>query len=97
MSWNNMRGRGAEIIIEGIKNNSTIEYIDMSYNLMGSYKQGKDPAIFSIAEMMNVKEIQYIDLSSNLIDQNGAFALAMGLRWSTNLERLILNGNHMGE
>ena len=52
MSWNNMRGKGAVLILEGIKNNSTIETLDLSYNLMGSYQQGKDPAVFSSAGML---------------------------------------------
>lgn len=67
VSWNKIRWGGISLA-EGLKDNKTLKSVDLSWNSMGSKKNGEFG--LKIGEAANAGTITHLDLSYNSMDKN---------------------------
>ena len=97
MSWNNLKGPAAEVLISGIGYNASLAKVNLSYNLLGTAGEGGATAAMAFADaLLENQTLQELDLSHNVIEAKSAFCLAFGLRLNTSLRTLRLEGNPIG-
>jgi Ran GTPase-activating protein (RanGAP) involved in mRNA processing and transport len=97
LSWNNFRGKAAENLLVGLKENFTIKKLNLSFNLFGVSVPGCPASIVKFSEVLQENTVlEEVDLSNNLIDAKSAFCLAHGLRINITLKSFIINGNPIG-
>ena len=69
----------------------------MNNNLLGIAYDDKEPPICKIAELLaNSKTIEYLDLSYNFIEQKSIFCIAHGLKFTSSLKNITVEGNPIG-
>lgn len=97
LSWNNLKGKVAENLIKSLKDNYTLKYLNLSYNLFGVSDSEEPPAAIKLADMLQENPtLEELNLSNNLIESKVAFCLAYGLRTNTSLKSFIIDGNPIG-
>ena len=92
LSDNNIQDTGTEAICESLKNNSKLQRLHLASNSIGA--QGC-LAIASLLEQHGEAVIT-IDLSRNKLSDVGAVYLERGLKYSSSLQQLYLDNNHIG-
>ena len=88
LSWNNIRGKGAQIIGEALRKNCSLKVLDLSWNGFG------DEGVAAVCEALSVNDcLEEIDLTSNRITTQGARAFAKALGVNTGLQVVRLGKN----
>ena len=83
---------GANALVEVLKENRTLEQLDVSWNSIG---QG---GATTLAEMLKEnRTLQLLDVSGNTIGQGGATALAEMLKENRTLQQLNVGTNSIGQ
>jgi hypothetical protein len=97
MNWNSFRGVVAEKIVDGLNYCYGLRELHVNNNLLGVSYDDKQPPINRLSELLqNSKNIEYIDISFNCVDQKSIFCLAHGLKLTTSLLHLNVEGNPIG-
>lgn len=101
MSWNNLRGQVAEVLIDGISHNISLTTCNLSYNLLGIGVKGelttREPAAMKLSEALSENQtMKELDLSSNLIDTKAALCIALGVKANSSLTTLKVDSNPIG-
>ena len=97
LSWNALCETSCELVALGLRKNMTLEYLDLSWNSFGRSK-----AVKLLGHSLSGEKrgddgggIEYLNLSNNAIDEQGAFLLAGGLETNCKLKRLVLDHNQL--
>jgi Ran GTPase-activating protein (RanGAP) involved in mRNA processing and transport len=97
MNWNSFRGVVADKIVDGLNYCYGLRELHINNNLLGVSYDDKQPPINRLSELLqNSKNIEYIDISFNCVDQKSIFCLAHGLKLTTSLLNLNVEGNPIG-
>jgi Ran GTPase-activating protein (RanGAP) involved in mRNA processing and transport len=97
LNWNSLRAVPAERIVEGLIYCYGLRELHFNNNLIGVSYDDKQPPVNRMSELLlNSKNIEYIDFSYNCIDQKSIFCLAHGLKLTTSLLNLNVEGNPIG-
>lgn len=97
MNWNNIRGTMGERIIEGLIYCYGIKQLHLNNNLLGVGYEDKQPPITKMAELLTTsKSLEFLDLSFNFIEQKSIFCISHGLKFTSSLKNIIVEGNPIG-
>eukprot|EP00347_Sterkiella_histriomuscorum_P017989 403347211 len=97
LNWNNIRGNMGVKIIEGLISCYSIKQLHINNNLLGVGYDDKEPPISKMAELLtNSKTLEYLDLSFNFIEQKSIFCISHGLKFTSSLKNIIVEGNPIG-
>jgi Ran GTPase-activating protein (RanGAP) involved in mRNA processing and transport len=97
MNWNNIRGHVGERIIDGLLQCSSIREVHLNNNLLGVAYDDKQPPICKMADLLTTsKTLEYLDLSFNFIEQKSIFCISHGLKFTSSLKNIIVEGNPIG-
>jgi len=92
ISNNTIKHRGAKLVCSAIKENNTLEEIDLSKNFFGFEKKG----VKYLADALKYHpSIKYVNISENDIRDVGCFMLCNMLKENKVLERLDISQNSM--
>lgn len=76
-----MRGESAEMLAHTVVLNDSLEFLDLSFNLLGNSHDDEEPAIYAFAEMLARDGfLTELNLSNNLITSGSAFCLAQAVK-----------------
>ena len=92
MSRNDISSKGAKVIAEAIRLNTTLEKLDLSFN-----KLSDDGATFISDGLKTNKSLQELKISRNDISSKGAKVIAEAIRLNTTLEKLDLSFNKLSD
>lgn len=81
-------------LYEFLQTNEMVEYLDLSYNRIGTNRAAAEQLAAGVAANSTVK---YLDLSMNAMRDRGGCALGSALRFNTGLVELDLKENSIGE
>ena len=97
VNWNSLRGNVADKIMEGLLECTGIREVHLNNNLLGVTYEDKQPPVNRLAEILQtLKHLEQLDISFNIIDQKSIFCLAHGLKLTTSLLNLNVEGNPIG-
>lgn len=69
----------------------------MNNNLLGVSYEDKQAPICRIAEVLSSsKTLEYLDLSYNFIEQKSIFCISHGLKYTSSLKNITVEGNPIG-
>ena len=92
MYGNNITGRGAAILVELLKENRTLQQLDVSNNCIG------DGGATKLAEMLKENiTLQQLSIGTNSIGDEGTMALVKMLKESRTLQQLDVSANSIGD
>lgn len=97
MNWNNIRGHVGERIIDGLLQCSSVREVHVNNNLLGVAYDDKQPPICKLADLLtSSKKLECLDLSFNFIEQKSIFCISHGLKFTSSLKNIIVEGNPIG-
>jgi hypothetical protein len=97
MNWNSLRANVGDKIIDGLCFAYSLREIHLNNNLLGVSYDDKQPPINRFAELLQTsKNLEYLDISFNMVDQKSIFCIAHGLKMTTSLQNLNVEGNPIG-
>lgn len=74
-----------------------IKEIHINNNLLGMPYEDKQPPICKMAELLtSSKTLEFLDLSFNFIEQKSIFCISHGLKFTSSLKNIIVEGNPIG-
>lgn len=91
ISWNKIRLDGAVFLSESLKYNSSLTYVDLSYNSLGAVAGEVLGGV-----VMENKTISTLLLGHNGIDSRACFTLCVGLQLNPTMRVLGIEGNPIG-
>jgi hypothetical protein len=92
VSWNKIRLDGAAYLADSLKFNSSLTYVDLSYNSLGTVAGEVLGGV-----VMENKSLRTLLLGHNGIDARACFTLCVGLQLNTTLRELGIEGNPIGK
>jgi Ran GTPase-activating protein (RanGAP) involved in mRNA processing and transport len=95
LQWNMIRLQGACVLCKSLTYNTHLQELNVSYNALGG---GHCDAVCILgAALLENHHLKYLNLGYNAIDSVGVMTLSVGMCENHSLERVILDGNPLGE
>jgi len=91
LGWNMIRGDSAIAFAVSLSQNTSITYLDISYNAFGR-GGGRELG----RALMSNRTLTHLNVSSNNLEGTAIFCICVGLIENKNMRRLILDGNPIG-
>ena len=97
LNWNNLRGEKSEKIIDTLVSMNHLKEVELNNNLLGMASEGKVAPINKLSDVLiKTNSLEKIDLSYNFIDQKSIFCIAHGLKFTSSLKEINVEGNPIG-
>jgi len=92
VAWNSIRLESAKAFCKSVAFNSTLTYIDLSYNGLG---QAAGEVLGD--SLLTNKTLQYLDLTNNNINHSACFTICVAVQENFAMKELLLSENPIGE